>query len=322
MNERIIDNSKFLASLKSDVPPPRYPKLDAQIRKHIQEKGKLETNLGIYGDFMGAGAYVEDIILNEDGINTKYFGCPYLYKGKLEKETLDRVNIMKRLFISTVRLVSKKPFIYFLPLYLLFKKSIIKEVIYWIGYNYMSDLFKYKPKINENYYDSKYENSRYDAYFCPAVRELIRVGKTFTESITDPDYKEKTINVVYCVAMFPQNDNAYRIIFQDVFGQARNIMEALAILIERQKAGNARIEHKWEAIEKLIKWAMFFSKDVRWFFEEFFKRLDKNKVAMDSSDRFFAINRRGYQVSGIPFSVRLKEWERIVKEEGIIILGI
>lgn len=263
-----MDRQKWLDKLSNT--PPLYPELDAKIHQHIKEKGSIEGVAGIFGDMQGCGAYVEEI--TDKG--TKFYGCNYIWKGKINNQITDRVAAQKRVLMATIRLINKHKW---LAIMLLFKKSLID----WFVDIYEADLIKHQLKEEE---------------FCPAIRELIRVIRKFTDN-------EKFI---YCLAMILQYDNAYRLRFQDAFSTDNPIKT----LLERE---NCDVVNKY----KMLKWILPFLG-----INKFILDLDKDKIKLDEADWYFCLRRQGYNFGGLSYEERLKIAERIDKEKENVIIGL
>lgn len=260
---------EWLSRLNNNTAPPKYPELDAKIHQHIKEKGSIELVDGVFGDTMGCGGYVEGI--TQQG--TKFYGCNYIWKGRIDNQITDRVAAQKRVLMATIRLINKHKW---LAILLLFKKSLID----WFVDIYEADLIKHQLKEDE---------------FCPAIRELIRVGRKFIDN-------EK---FVYCIAMILQFDNAYRLRFQDAFSTDNPIKT----LLEREK--DIAIKYK------MLKWMLPFLK-----INKFIKKMDKDKIKLDKTDWYFCLRRQGYNFGGLSYEERLKIAKQLDKERGNIILGI
>lgn len=277
-----MDKEKWLAKLQSNNIPPRYPELDQRIRQHIRDKGSIQLVEGALGDSVNLSAYIEDIIETPEGISTKFYGISYLYKGVIDSRIIDAVAQMKRIFMTTAELVFKNWWL--IPIFL-FKR---KQVLEWIIRIYWADL---EPKIRNKKFSS-------------VSRELIRAG----EGLIDKD-------LLYCLVSFLEYDNAYRLRFQDAIN--KDIRKAFDTAISREK----HIKDKLIVIKRIALIILWIPK-VRRLVEEFFSRLDINKIKLDEADWYFCLRRVGYDYKGWSFENRVKEAERIDLENKHIILGI
>lgn len=267
------------------------------IQKHQEAKGKVTRIDGVYGDWRGGDAYVEAVIVSPKGGKfTKLYGCSYLLKGYPYSEIIDRVATVKRVAMEAVRLLGKY------PLRLMFGKKWRKDVADCFIMVYMADLEKHQLPLNE---------------FQISTRELIRVGLKF--------FPEK---LVYCFAMFYEFDNAYRQRIQDILSNLnqealeshpiREINRLFNLAISREKES---IIWKIELFKKLIVAILIISPKTKRLVKDFLLDLDLEKISPDESDRYFTLNRRGYNFQGRTFEDRKVEWDKINKEKGHIILG-
>src|SRR3990167_2723275 len=325
--DKIIEKKRqaWLKTLKSDTQvyqSPEHEALCKRIDAHGQDKTKKLIRIDVfYVDYMGASAYVEDRIKQPNGcIYTKAYGCSILLKGYPNGEIMDRLAPLKRAIMEDIREKMTAPFVYYLPFFiLLHKKKLIRSIIYKYAFIYMADLERHEFPLSE---------------FSPVEREVIRAGLKLTNDITekryrDHSYKMMAQKLVYFIAMFFQSDNAYCLRVQDIGGEVvksnveldviREVRRLFDIAIERE---NEIVISKTKTIKRLLLTAMYLSKPIRMFVRELLLELDYAKIRPDNDDWYFMLNRRGYNFGGLSHEVRLKEWERINKENGHLILCI
>lgn len=295
-----------------------------RLHRDIKEKGKIMLIASIFGDIEWCDAYLEEIIRPpEGGTFMKLYGCSYLYKGYPDKETVERVDLIKRVFMASVRLLNKSPFRYFVSImFLLFRKRVIKNLIYWFVNIFEQYLGKIQLPLKE---------------FNVFPRELIRVGLKLAEDVSDepskfPDagqtYRDRIQRLVYCFAMIMEYDNAYRWRVQDILGNldkdnlkknpTKEIKRLFNIFIERDFG----IQDRIILIRKIVLFLLYVNKKFRTLATQFLMELDIDKVKLDEADFYFCLMRKSYNYRGLNFSSRMKIKDSIDKERGHIIIRI
>ncbi len=305
--------------VKSDVKPPKYPELDAKIREHIHKHGKIDIIYGFYGDGENASAYVEEVIYPvEGGVFTKGYGCPYLLRGKVDAIVIDATVQAKRMLRATMDLIFELKavlmgcLILCWPMVFLFRKRIIMALAGWLVNVFEANVDKKKPKFREYSIISR--------QIILTARKII--DKYFAERLWG-DFRVLIGGL--CVVV--DYDNAYGYRLQDWFlllnknnlkkAPIREIIRIFNIAISREH----NIPHKWKKMKWSLVFLMLFPSFKR-IVVDFFLELDLSKFEYTEADFYFNLNRRGYDILGIPFEERYKEFEKLVKEKNIEILGI
>lgn len=305
-----MDREQWLAKLKSDTTPLKYPKLDAKIRRHIKEKGSITIVEGALGDGIGLGAYVEDIIKTPDGLFTKFYGISYLYKGEIRADIIDANAQVKAVFMATTEFLIKNWFI--LPFVIFSKKSIIK----WLAKICNANLRGKLPPYH---------------HFSVFSRELIRVSCEILGVDIRADKVNDYNDLIYCLVSFLQYDNAYRLRFQDAMGELRKVgviqavREVFDIEISRENIEaqyNGQVQQKMIVLKKLVLFLLYVSPKARKFVKEFIEKIDIGKIKLDEADWYYCLRRSGYNYRGISYEDRLKIARQIDKERKHIILGL
>lgn len=266
--------------------------LDAKIREHIQREGKIIPLEGALGEGPNTTAYVEEVIRNENGTFTKFYGCSYLLKGYPDARLIDSVAVTKRVFMSTIRLIIKNP----LPIVFFKKEHIIK----WISEIYEADLETKAPPDHE---------------LCAPSKELFRVLKLFFP-----------VKFSKCIALFWE-DTAYRLRGQDVLGEInkewlsqnprKEVLRVLNIGLRRELG----IRDKWGMIIKIAKVALLFP-GIKSKVVEFTSELNLEKIELDEDDQYFCLNRINYNFMGLDYGQRMEIKNKIDLEKGHVILEI
>ncbi len=312
-----MDRAEWLKRLqdKSEVQvfdTPQKKQLDEEIRECIRNGGSIREVAGIYGDFIGAGAYVKSEIQTESGIKTEFYGCSYKWNGVIWADLIDSAAITKRVLMEDIIFLSKFKFLAF---FLLFK-SIREALIHRFLRIYAADLQKFLIDPTQDLQRDHRKKQLNIRDLKEGSRELIRVGEKYFGKF------------IYCLVLFFEADNAYWQRFQDIIGNLDK--ERLRINVRREILRILDMGIKWEKemvidkikiIRKLIS-IILFVPSIRKLARSFLLELDLNKIRQDEADHYFSLNRRGYNFGGIPFEKRLSEWEWINKEKGHIILGI
>lgn len=314
MAETTTARKDFLATLQSDpgtysgMPEGPRKNLDATIREHIRKMGQIGGVEGAFGDFVGASAYVESVTKPpEGGTFTKFYGCPYLYKGEVIGATVDSVAVTKGAIFETLVLFTRFPFVLALPLFLI--PAGRKEILNWVLKIYFKDLEKRQLPLKE---------------YKQGIRELMRLGfRYFPERL------------VYLFATIFENDNAYWFPLQDALSELKreNILNRgviyevgrmFNILIDRQNFDTPTpiMADKFRKVKKIILLVLYLSPTARKIAKEMLLDLDLSQITPDEADTYFTLNRRSYNYRGIPFEERLRRWEKINQQYGIIVLGI
>lgn len=309
-NNPQVTREEFLNSLKSDPGTysemPEGPKrdLDDRIREHARSPGGVQLIEGVFGDYRGAGGYVEGVRQTKDGPMTKIYGCSTLYHGEVIGATIDSVAITKGVFMETARLFSKFPFYLALSLFLLPAGK--RRIIEWAARVCFKDL-----------------TQRYPVKFKRGVRELIRVGEKHFKPVEIGDTK---VSLVKCVAMFLE-DNAYWFPLQDALSNLDRTNEPIDevrrlfdLCIERQTFEPSKA--KYRLLRKMALFCLHTMPSVRRAVGEMMIDLDLKEIKPDESDIYFTLNRRDYNYRGESHAERLKKWNELNEKAGNIILNL
>ena len=291
---------------------PRKEELDKKIRKHIQEKGYIKFIEGFYGDQINSSAYVEEEIIQGGSIFTKVYGCSYLWNGIIDKNRIDKVAALKRVFMEDITFISKIPFI--IPLF--FFKKIREAVIERYARIYEADLIKVRPQNNE---------------FSRPAKELMRAGYSLLKdisveniNITHKDYlkSRQAHEFIDCLIMFIDADNSYRLPVQDIFGELKNpsrkeILRVLDIGISRA----LHIKNKLIIIRNVLFLLLLIPRFKKIAFD-FINNLDLEKIRINEADWYFCLGKSGYNYKDISFEDRQAIRQQIDKEKGHILFGV
>jgi len=306
--------------------PELTPKdtLTAEIREQIRREGEIGFVEGAFGDGNNMGAYIEKIIENPDGVFTKYLGISNLYNGRVDKEIIDSVAQMKRIFMSTLRLVAKFPFRFS-------SKRMFRAIVDWIAEIYAADLMGKLPLYQKWNVHS---------------RELIRaLCATFDLDTDWPEYKDaespywaRSVDAlgyvrgennireaIYCFVSFLENDNAYNRVW-DCLGEGSKLGVAeprkeVRRIFDRWLSREHSIDKKVRMIRSAVSFLLWVSPAARKRTSRFFEEMDFEKIRLDDDDMYFNL-RREYDYRGISKEERYALAERIDKEKGHIILHI
>mgnify|MGYP001594517610 CR=1 FL=1 len=296
---------------------PEQKALDEQVRKHIQEKGKVEQVEGIYGDSnRGCSAYIEYEIRPEGGgVFTKFYGCSILYQGTIVRDITDRVATIKRVILEDLRLVVSKPVRYVLPTLMLAWRKILGSAVIRLLRIYDADLIKWELKEKE---------------LSAAGREILRVGlKIFARyegffTKTNKNQENHSVRkLMYCLVMLMEGDHAYFHRFRDAFSNLnkenpprKEILRITDILIEREKSS---IVSKFKLVRKLLFYALLLP-EIKNLAKEFIQEVNVDKIKLDEADMYFNLNRRLYDFGGRSFKDRYDEFGKLNKMMGNVIL--
>jgi hypothetical protein len=304
-----MDRESWLKKLKSKNQIQVFDSLDKEvldrrIREHIQKNGSIKKIEGFYGDFRGATAYIEEEIETQEGIFSKAYGCSILYKGTADGDVLDKLSVLKRIAMESIRIISNHP---------------VRTIV---GKKWRNDLLNSFISI----YKADLERYLMERQLLPIgkfnlfVRELIRVGRIY--------FRKELVDFF---SVFIQFDKAYWYRLQDIlmeipeecfglrFITIREVNNLFKILKRREKES---LVWKYELARYSIVGLMILSRKFRHLIQDFIGELDRDKIKPDKADIYFTLNRRGYDFRGISFENRFKEWERINKKKGHCILGI
>ena len=250
--------------------------------------------IGALGEMKGCQACVEQT--KKGGMwQTKYFGIFYWFKGVTDNEIIDRVTITKKAFMFIFQMA--------FPFGLLSWRKIKERLtnIYTCEGGLKSRCLKQEE-------------------FCPTCQELIRVGLKFFKD-------RESIELIFCIAMYLQFSTSYRVRVQDffeIFNKERfnkapfwEIIRVKRLMMQRE---NAQVEkEKMSLLFNYLAIVTIFRTKV---ICKLVAEIDIERMRFDESDWYFVLRRPSYDFKGVSLRERLKEAERIDKEQGNIILGI
>ena len=241
--------------------------------------------MGALGSLEKCNGYVEKFYLDgEQGYLTKYFGVKTPYKGWIDTDRIDRVTITKKAFRELIRAMWFRP------------KALFNSFI---------TLYRAEGGLRD------YRLNDYE--FCPAVRELIRVGKKVNEDLA------------YCAGMFIYFSPTYRVWLQDIIGELdkenfdKNPLTEILRLhkIFRERCITGEKDTKIRTMVYLLMLLVAFKRKQA---KEIVKDLDISKVKLDALDRYYCLRRDSYNFWGLTLEDRLKlvkEWDKV--DENIIL---
>lgn len=235
------------------------------------------------------------------GIHTYIAGYKYPYKGYPDPNVVGQTASVKRAVMSSLRLATKSPFRYAVPLFFVLppflKRKAFKYLVFWLAELYEADFEK-----KQLYPDAK---------FCDMCREFLRALREVTRGIEEPEYRHRIDQAIYCVVMFLEFDSAYRFRAQDILplinkeALKKNARKEIVRVMREGMRRDNSIPEKWKIISWIANMALFFSPMVRNALRDIFLELDMEKVAFDKYDLYFIADRFDYNFMGKTY------WERI-----------
>lgn len=180
-------------------------------------------------------------------------------------------------------------------------------------------------RYSEMFWNGWYVVGIEDKYFCPAARELLRVGLEFVEDNrmcancgeckNCEDYRAGT-RFCLMVAAFVECDNAYRYRVQDFFGildkekflinPKLEFSRAINEFKNREQIGKQWLEGKIGGLVKVFNLLLHIPK-----FKEliitFFEKIDFKKVRLDQGDRYWCYHRTDYNADGLDLIDRMRK---------------
>ena len=275
-------------------------------------KDPTRVVIGAFGSCETCGGLVESIIEPEEGgIFTKFYGCNYLYKGRVDNKSVGGVTFAKRMVSRIAMAASEKPVMMMLVaallVYLIFPrktKQRVTEHLIALGTDLM-----YEPIKNITLEEKRY---------CPAARELRRTIIKIFES-PDPLVMATVIKIGEIVAGPLQHDYAYRSRWQDIIPEidlealrknpGKELKRLFTTLEERGVSvgldGGGKLVQKWRGFSALISLACRL-KSIREMIIKFFEELDLEKIKPDEDDWYFMLDRPDYNYGGLPYAERME----------------
>ena len=303
------------------------------IAEEARRRGEMQVVEGVFGDATRNKGYVEKYVPDDErGIQTKFYGCKELYKGKIRSDTIDAGVPLKAILMAGTKQLLANKFILILisPVFLLFWKRILNSFVYWFAEIYEKDL-KQKTLTNIR-------------QFSPTTRELIRAGFKCAEEIPvkgdisflyegvwhagekdELEYQVRTRRCIWAVATFIQADSAYYWRVQDPLSNLnkenvkRNVRKELLRLFDLALSREKQIPHKIGQLRKLIALLLLFPPFAK-YARIYLSELDVTKFQPDEADRYFAYRRSCYDFEGKSWEERLKWAKEIDKRDENVII--
>lgn len=359
---------------KSDVEPAPWmtddgipDKVKADFLGHIQRTGRTpDKAYGIFGEQSGRDGWIEKIVKHSDGyfvkehtydpwketepeewfpkekgVFIKLYGCSYLFKGNVPKESVHGLEMAKTILFQTV---PKLPTLTFIGLGLdfLFRRNKFWHFIDWMGDQINHRCLRHYniPKDEYNGFARELLNAfnlaMYKVWGIDLTRPYIDPTRAYYTINSDLFRKDLTIPHSadndgpkwrgYAIArlwpfivFFLQQDYAYRARVQDALGEKpKNLEEFLKILMSRETAFG--VGYKWKFIFKGVRGIMYLEPKIKALSNAFFEFVDTEKVKQDEVDRYFSLMYKSYDFGGLPKETRYRMWDTMNKEKGNVFL--
>lgn len=304
--------------------------------------GNTITNIaGAFGDVQNCEGYIENVIKpKEGGTLTKLYGCSYLFKGYPLMAIVERIGLAKAMISAIPRRILAKSFLFQINLILMYFFARKKFFHYFYVY---TSLIYYHTIIKIDLPPERYNvlTRELKRALLAAILKTAKNNKSdfdfscITHTYDSDSMKHEFYNSLYhlstFVCFFLEYDNAYRFRLQDVIAQLnkenvkksviKEVKRLLTILIQRENHEirgelTIGIPWKWEQMKIVLIGLLLINKQIRDFVKEFLLEVDIDKVKLDENDRYFSLNRIGYNFDNISYEDRLAEKKRIDKEKG------
>ena len=302
--------------------------LEEEIHEASTERGNMEGIEGVFGDGPWNKGYIDKITNAGKGLETKFFGCSQLYKGKIRSDMIDAGVPLKAALMGIVQFALENKLILVLisPVILIFHKRLLKSAVYWFSMIYMKDL-KQKTLTNIE-------------QFSPVTKELIRAGFKLAEQIptksdisfpyegiwhegekNDNEYQVRVRRCIWAVATFIQADSAYYWRVQDGLNcikerTIKGLLNAFNLVLQREK----QISGKVKQLYTLLRLILLFP-PIRKFAIMYLRELDFTKVEPDEADKYYAYRRSCYDFDGKGKEERIAWALEVDKRDGNVIIG-
>jgi hypothetical protein len=258
---------------------------------------------GVFGDTYRNLGFVEEYLKTDKGIQTKFYGCSFLFKGDIKRETVDSVAALKRVLMATVEHLLKGKMFFVST----------KAFVYWFVRNYEADL------------EIKTYTSLSD--FAPVPREMISVGIRLANHVKNQEYRGKIIKFIWALGTFIQNDFAYYWRVQDPLCELdkeslnENPRKEILRLFDLAIARDNQISEKVRLLKKLASILLLIPRYKK-IAKDYFNGLDIEKIKPDREDIYFMGRRQGYNFGGLSYKDRIEGVKETDKEEGNVIFGV
>jgi hypothetical protein len=311
---------KWLNGLKGgiEITDENRKWIDQEVRRVIKEKGSCKRLEGIFGDEDRCDGFEEEIIHTTDGAKTKIIGCSFLLNGFIDKDIIDHVAVVKRVWIEDIKLMTRFPFL--IPIFLS-QKGLRRYAL--ISYAHLIQLKYPFPfwKIQ-------------DSDFSLPIKELVKGLREATQHLKQDKFViynvgevvRYTLDVLIdSVALVFFADNAYLFPLQDILSQldkkklGQNLRKEVNRLLDIGISRANHIHDKLKLFKLFINFLLFFPQ-FRKIVRIFLETINPANIEMDGADFYFSLKRRGYNYGGLSFEERLKIREELDKTLGHHIL--
>ena len=283
------------------------------IKLEMGDNGKPIFVSGAFGDTGEWCAGVVESIYHIGGGErmVKYVGCNYQFKGVLEQGKLDSIYAAKRIISGFPRFLKNRWTMFFMAIIgfpgvvflILIPKKIRQQILmsFW------------EYAINIGYMSMQRHILVATAYNNPS-KELWRTAfKIIPQHIKNKKALDLLAMTIAVLCMIFQFDIAYRLRLQDVMGlidkkefalnPRKEMKRVLAIFIKRETGNEQKGTGRLLAFVVHI---LLFKKSMRNLVKDFMAELDLEKVKMDESDWYYALDRNGYDYGGLSYQERMK----------------
>lgn len=313
-----MNREEWLKSLKSDkgtvgfeeengIETPRV--LMMRKLRSDMAKGPIQTIRGAFGPEKDVyDAFVEEKTVSEDGVFIKFYGCSIPHKGYPDANRVHNIELAKWILSDFLRdhwfIIGLKA--------LRWKKFIndADKVAFAIDWKTTRHL-----DIPQNEYRK-------------AVREIRRACKVALKTlgvdlddIPQPsEVRGKKVQFACMLArlikfllLFIESDTAYCYRIQDALGERKGLIPVIKLLQSRET--HEGIGYKWKFILLGSRVALL-NKQVRQFFEVFFKEINQDIVKLDDDDFYYSLKFLSYNFRGMSTEDRWELRDKIDFEKG------
>lgn len=255
----------------------------------------------------GTWGWIKDVCPESGGLFSHYQSEPYPRKGHTYPEAIEANNIFKKLTIgSLVSLAVPQailPGIGFLLLPWKFKVKWLEKILF--NYSRMGEY------IQRNHYMKR-------RFYNVFAKELWSTVYVFLKQIGISAPVAYSCGRI--VAHILEHEDAYRARLQDIFTEAsqealiktprQEIKRLTEIYISREKEG---LEERILALPKILLALMWIPR-IKKIFVETMKQVKFQDLQYDEADRYYVLNRSGYEYLGLPVEERFKEYQKTHNE--------
>lgn len=304
-------------------------KIDEYLEKVVKQEINPLMLYGAFGDIEGCSGMVEEQIFpKEGGAYLKLLGCNYLLKGcpmgMIYTPVLESLGLAKAIMMQSVKAISKSWYLktsLFL-LWLFNRKKfyyIFNKIIHIVhGCTVGVDYF---PEIRYNRFATEVRRA-----FKIALEKEIKTEKPLTSYRPEEAIKHKKLRILVPLAKFVELvvfcidfDTAYRFQSQDALSNIKKgndpVKELKRIVDILANRYTDYVSDKIRSFGKLLP-LLNYSPLLKRILNNFFNELDIEKVKLDEADWYFSLRRSRYNFGGLTLEERLKQAERIDKEQG------